>query len=117
MKATKWMLLLVVALVAISLVAPAALADNSVTNLNNLDVPSMRGGNGNGQSQGQGRGNQDGSNYADEDGDGVCDDCGRGNQDGTGSNYSDEDGDGVCDNCDGSYDGSRPQNGQGRGRR
>ena len=37
-------------------------------------------------------------NYADEDGDGVCDNCGTacGYR-----HYADEDGDGVCDNCGG----------------
>ena len=37
-------------------------------------------------------------NYADEDGDGVCDNCGTacGYR-----HYADEDGDGLCDNCGG----------------
>ena len=40
--------------------------------------------------------------FADEDGDGVCDVCGSAHRDGTagagGGNYVDADGDGVCDN-------------------
>ncbi len=34
------------------------------------------------------------SNFVDEDGDGICDNCL-----GTGIGFVDEDGDGVCDNC------------------
>ena len=58
---------------------------------------------------------QDGScaqcpNYADANGDGVCDNRGSG----TCPNYSDADGDGVCDNK-GECTGNRKRNGGGQG--
>ena len=50
-------------------------------------------------------------NYADEDGDGVCDNCGTacGYR-----HYADEDGDGVCDNCGAVHTGPRHHSGNGR---
>ena len=49
-------------------------------------------------------------NYADEDGDGVCDNCGTacGYR-----HYADEDGDGVCDNCGGVHTAQRYGGGNG----
>ena len=49
-------------------------------------------------------------NYADEDGDGVCDNCGAawGYRP-----YADEDGDGVCDNCGAVHTGPRHHSGNG----
>ncbi len=37
-------------------------------------------------------------NYADENGDGICDSCGQSAADCAGRYYTDENGDGVCDN-------------------
>ena len=50
-------------------------------------------------------------NYADEDGDGVCDYCGTacGYR-----HYADEDGDGVCDNCGAVHTGPCHHSGNGR---
>ena len=71
-------------------------------------------------------------NYADEDGDGVCDNCGTAcgyrhyaDEDGDGfcdncgiacgyRHYADEDGDGVCDNCGGVHTVQRYGGGNGR---
>ena len=50
-------------------------------------------------------------NYADEDGDGVCDNCGAacGYR-----HYADEDGGGLCDNCGAVHTGPRHHSGNGR---
>lgn len=111
---TKKMMFVALALVAVMVFVPAALANGPLNGVTQPDSPMIGRGNGQGQGQGQRQGNQDnrGPNYVDEDGDGVCDNC-----DGDrGPNYTDEDGDGVCDNCDGDCDGQRPQDGTGQKR-
>ncbi len=61
---------------------------------NNSTVYAITGLSGNGQKNGNGQG------FADEDGDGVCDNwtfSGSGQKNGNGQGFADEDGDGVCD--------------------